>query len=57
MNIESFLYEICKSFNNHITDEQIGEYKTHHKKIKIQLKYIIFYKFFNSFMLKDQSIH
>lgn len=56
MNIESFLNEICDSFNNHISDNKILEYKTHHKKIKIPLKYIVFYKFLNSFMLKDQSV-
>lgn len=56
MSIELFLNEICNSFNNHITDNKILEYKTHHKKLKIQLKYIIFYKFLNSFMLKDQSV-
>jgi len=45
MNIESFLNEIYKYFNNHITDDKIGEYKTHHKKIKIQLKYIDYSRF------------
>jgi len=56
MSTESFLGEICKTFNDYATDNKILRYKTHHKKLKIPLKYIIFYKFLNSFMLKDRSV-
>ena len=53
--MESFCNKMIKIFNCHITDDVILEYKEHTKAIKIELKYLVFYKFLLSFMTKEKA--
>ena len=53
--MNKFFEEIRSCFNKYASNDLILEHKKHTKKIKIDLRYIILYKFFNSMLSKERS--
>jgi len=53
--MDNLFSQIHSYFNAAVTDENILKYKTNNKQIKCDLKYLIFYKFLNSFCTKEQA--
>jgi len=51
--MDNFLSQLHLCFDTIVTDENILKYKTNNKQIKISLKYLVLYKFLNSFCSKE----
>lgn len=54
--MEEFFNEIMECFNKYTNKESIAKYKKHNKKIKIDLHYLLLYKFLNSCFTKEESV-
>lgn len=53
--METFIKNIDECFKKHINETTINKHKKYNKKIKIDTKYLILYRFFNSFFSKEKS--